>query len=53
MGEVEAWSFGERTNFFAWDDCCVGSDFGTDFVGKIGGGDDVEEMPVDEEGGVN
>jgi hypothetical protein len=51
--EREFWSFGYFADGFSFDYGCVGSNLGAEFLGKAWGGEDVEELPVDEEGGVD
>lgn len=53
MIEVEFWSFGYFANGFSLLYGCVWCHLGTDFVREVWVGEDVEELPVDEEGGVD
>jgi hypothetical protein len=53
VGEMYLGRFAERADCFARGDGYVRCDFGEDFREKVGCGEDVENVPVDEECGVD
>jgi hypothetical protein len=53
VGEMHLGRFGERADCFAGGDGYVRCDFLEDFREKVGCGEDVQDVPVDEECGVD